>query len=750
MASNNPPDPSASGTSVPDNVTIRIITLDHGDRAEDDLYLVLNLNTTVGALKERIQDGLSQRPAPDTQRLLYYGRPLLDNQASLRQILRQEQRPGNTTSHVLHLVIRNQGGPNQPAVTQPHVHNQHVQQANDSMPEMPLPPPGMLPGLPDFAHNMIHNSMHMMQHQMQHQRAVEEANRRARGIHNHIHPANMEQAQQIQAGPQPHATQNGRSPPAHGEAPPAIQVTQTPQMLGLPMQGQAVQSDPTQPAPVVQTTRIQETLGPNGERIRTVVNNNSMMFQITGNNLPNPFDRPSSAPGPSPSANSNSANRAGGPNLPNIPIHAQPPQMPAGFPFPPGRQLPLPIPTAPQMFMPPMMHMHPPIVPHGPPMAWLLSSPQGPQGIVFAPGHGFFSTAAPTITVAPQTQPQPTPTLPADHLHSQIQGHSSTTQNDTSGVQDGSNPPPPQPGARPQPLDPAQVQAAAQPPAAGQPPAQQANEDNDLLQFFINRGWLFLRLYMFVFVFSESGTWRRIIMLGSAIIFCLLPRQNPLTDMFNVMRRHFDNLIGPPQIPQRQAQPQGQAEQQQVQGQQNNTQPGNTANATGTTQGQGQGQASTSTTPTPTRTMPTPEETARRLLAQHQDRRNANPVFDVLYRIEQGIALFLASLIPGVGERHVRAHEEARRIVEEDDRRRREETEQQQQQQGQIQNGSADNKSPDAVAVGTSPAAAAATATTSTSGPASGDASSSGVDRTGNADGRQNVRSRAEGGGSSS
>jgi len=181
-----------------------------------------------------------------------------------------------------------------------------------------------------------------------------------------------------------------------------------------------------------------------------------------------------------------------------------------------------------------------------------------------------------------------------------------------------------------------------------------------------------------------------------------------------------------------------------------NTPPGNTANATGTTQGQGQGQASTSTTPTPTRTMPTPEETARRLLAQHQDRRNANPVFDVLYRIEQGIALFLASLIPGVGERHVRAREEARRIVEEDDRRRREETEQQQQQQGQIQNGSADNKSPDAVAVGTSPAAAAATATTSTSGPASGDASSSGVDRTGNADGRQNVRSRAEGGGSSS
>ncbi|KAJ9662766.1 hypothetical protein H2198_001215 [Neophaeococcomyces mojaviensis] len=737
MANDGPSALPVSSNSLPDNVTIRVITLAHGDRTENDLYLVLSPDTTVGALKERIHDGLSQHPALDTQRLLYYGRPLLDNQATLRHILRQEQRPGNASaSHVLHLVIRDRETTDAPAAAQPHVHGRHAPRADAPFPAvqlqtpgippamLPTMPPAMPPTLPDFAHNMIHNSMHMMQHQMQHQRAVEEATRRARGIHNHMHHGNTEPAQQAQPQPQP-------------QAPPTVQMNQNPTTLGLPGQDQAGQPVPRLPSPSVQTTRIQETIGPNGERIRTVVNNHSMMFQITGNNLPNPFDRPSSAPGASPSANSDPANRAGGPAAPSIQIHAHPPQIPPGLLFPPGRQLPLPIPTAPQMIMPPLAHMNPSIPPQGPTMAWLLSSPQGPQGIVFAPGHGFFSTAA-SITTLPsqiQTQPQPTPTVPANNTQSQIPGRHSTARTETPEVRNGNHPPPPQPGARPQPNVPIAAQPAAQPLAQAQRPAQQANEDNDMLQFLINRGWLFLRLYLFVFVLSESGTWRRIFMLGSAIIFCLLPRQNPLTDMFNVMRRHFDNLIGPPQIPQRQ--PQG--EQQQDQAPQNNAQTGGTVNAAGTTQGQGQ--ASNQTRPTPTRTMPTPEETARRLLAQHQDRRNANPVFDTLYRIEQGIALFLASLIPGVGERHVRAREEARRIVEEDDRRRQQEAE----QQGHNQNGSAGNKSSDAVAGASNSTATVASAP----GSGSEGASSSGVDRTGNAGGQQDVRPRGAGSGTS-
>jgi hypothetical protein len=36
---------------------------------------------------------------------------------------------------------------------------------------------------------------------------------------------------------------------------------------------------------------------------------------------------------------------------------------------------------------------------------------------------------------------------------------------------------------------------------------------------------------------------------------------------------------------------------------------------------------------------------------------------DMFYRLEQAVALFLASLIPGVGERHVAAREEQRRLA---------------------------------------------------------------------------------------
>lgn len=72
----------------------------------------------------------------------------------------------------------------------------------------------------------------------------------------------------------------------------------------------------------------------------------------------------------------------------------------------------------------------------------------------------------------------------------------------------------------------------------------------------------------------------------------------------------------------------------------------------------------------------TPQEAAARLAREQRER---NPQFwrDTFYRIEQSTALFLASLIPGVGERHVRAREEARREeqrIEEERRRAAEET----------------------------------------------------------------------------
>ncbi|KAK5945746.1 hypothetical protein PMZ80_002954 [Knufia obscura] len=690
MASTNPPpSPPTNTNPVPDNVTLRIVILAHGNRAEDDLYLVLSLDTTVGQLKQRIQDSLSHHPSPQLQRLIYQGRPLLDSNVSLRQTLRIDQRGGNT-SHVLHLVVRDDTTLNLPSNAGP------AQHASSLPPPQPLPTqplPGQahvhLPqGMPNVDHMRIHNQLHNIQHQLQHAQAMNRANQARLQAHQLQHQQAMlsQQARMQQQGSGltlPPANPNGLPQPH--QIPPPAQAG-----LGATPQGPG------------ETTRIEERIGPNGEHIRTTISNNgtaSMTFRVTGVNVPSPLDRPSSAPGSSPTAASDPANRSANAipsniqihaNQPHVHTHAQPPHLPLGLPFPPGQQLPVPFPSLMQQPMYNPMLAGSTNTSQGQTMAWLLSSPQGPQGIVFAPGHGFFSTL-PSITTLPSqvqqqtTQPQPTPTVPT----------ATGPQPTTTGAQqaqlvvrpqDGNGrqtnqPAPPQPGARPQQPVPAGQPQPAQPAQAQQP---RPNEENALFNLLLARAWLFLRLYMFVFVLSESGTWRRIFMLGSAIIFCLLPRQNPFAEAFQAARRHFDNLIGPPNIPQRQ----GQNQQAQGQGQGQVGQNNDNNNT-------GSGAAATAARTQPQAPMPTPEEAARRLLEQ-QNRRNPNPVLDALYRVEQGVVLFLASLIPGLGERHIQAREQARRILEEEERRVREERERQEQAQqvenGQRQEGSGDGQ----------------------------------------------------------
>lgn len=404
--------------------------------------------------------------------------------------------------------------------------------------------------------------------------------------------------------------------------------------------------------PFTSTTQIHTGLDPNAQHTRTVVGGptgttTTMTFRITGLNPPNPLDRPSSAPGSTPSADADPTNRVINPVPGNIQI--QPPPVPLGFPFPPGLQMPFPM----GGMMPPINNpfqqiTSPPSTAQ--PMAWLLSSPNGPQGIVFAPGHGFFST---TSAPAAPSQLQPTPTVsdPANPPTTLAPQQAQLMVRSQTGS---TAPPAPQPGTRPQPPG-GVLPLPPQPRVAPRARIRPNNDQNEILQFIINRGWLFLRLYMFVFVFSESGTWRRILMIGAIIIYCALPQRNPLTNAFQVVRRHFDNLIGPPNIPQRQPQ----------QTEANNANPG-LPGATQPAEAQAGSPESATRRSSP---MPTPEETARRLL-ERQNRRNPNRVIDALYRFEQGMVLFLASLVPGVGERHVRAREEARRIIQEEEQRR--------------------------------------------------------------------------------
>lgn len=57
-------------------------------------------------------------------------------------------------------------------------------------------------------------------------------------------------------------------------------------------------------------------------------------------------------------------------------------------------------------------------------------------------------------------------------------------------------------------------------------------------------------------------------------------------------------------------------------------------------------------------------------LVQEQRERQPNVLRDNFERAERALGLFVASLIPGVGERHVRAREEARRERERAERER--------------------------------------------------------------------------------
>lgn len=215
-------------------------------------------------------------------------------------------------------------------------------------------------------------------------------------------------------------------------------------------------------------------------------------------------------------------------------------------------------------------------------------------------------------------------------------GHLQQSSGDQGGrTPDLPNNPPLQPAANG--LNAAPVQAVVRP---GERQQRQANNNgNEMLHLIFQRAWLFLRLYIFMFVLSEPGTWRRWFLLAVAVIICVLPRENPLRDLANRIRAHIDGLIPIAAAP---------GQRQQVQPAQNG------ANAAGN-----QGQARPAATQ-----LPTPEQAAARIIRQNQERQNHGIVRDTIFRVERAMALFLASLVPGVGERHVRAREEARREAE--------------------------------------------------------------------------------------
>lgn len=171
------------------------------------------------------------------------------------------------------------------------------------------------------------------------------------------------------------------------------------------------------------------------------------------------------------------------------------------------------------------------------------------------------------------------------------------------------------------------------------------NAQNAQLGFARNlrRIWLFVRLYFFCYMFTEPGTWARILMVCVAVVLSLLSETGIPQQLYRMIvapvRQHFESLVqlGP-------------------------------AN-------------------------PQPEARAG---AERNEQRGADAARDEggdlrfnLRRIERSVALFLASLIPGVGERHVQVRNEADAAerAREDEERRQEETRQQPQEDSAANDG---------------------------------------------------------------
>ncbi|KAK6439603.1 hypothetical protein LTR95_004193 [Oleoguttula sp. CCFEE 5521] len=317
----------------------------------------------------------------------------------------------------------------------------------------------------------------------------------------------------------------------------------------------------------------------------------------------------------------------GGQPLPNL-IHLH-----NGFPAPHGVQgqappfgrVQMPIPTGFRPNLPAPQSQTPSDV-----SCYLLSSPNGPQALLFSPEHGQFTGRLNNTST--QRRFRRAPSLVPTHTAAASQPGATPTQ------------PVPAPGDQAV----AQQNAAAPPPDPAVAQIQQGGAPDPLapIQPLINNFWMLFRVMIFAyFLMGANMGWRRPVALGLIGLGFWMIRAGLFGDN-GIMRRWWEGVVRVEQAAPR---------------------VGENAVAPGENGQQAQPAA-----------VPTPELLAQRLLQQRQDQLNRAPLHRLREQVrplERAAALFFASLWPGIGEAHVQAQEaeERRRNDEEIEARRREE-----------------------------------------------------------------------------
>ncbi|KAI1205918.1 uncharacterized protein F4807DRAFT_246726 [Annulohypoxylon truncatum] len=640
-------------------------------------------DATVKQLKERIRNVVITRPPDEAQRLIHRGRLLGRDAETMIEVFGQEALRSSEPQS-LHLVLRDlsdgrttstpnaphQTTSNQPPTTGTHIPPQfHPHQNHHASPFQAQPHAriGLLnyPGFhlgPTATFQPVNPPAHLTPDQYsQWMRSLDE------------YTARLNQNRR----PTMQGTQGAQGiPPTNLRGTPG---TNTPGRTASPFQPDGTR------------TTVREGVGPNGLQWRVTYNetfvNPLQRPGRTGSPFPAPDTSVLSRPNPNGSQLSNnevqsifrsadagSATRAmtdamrrnaSNSSLANLAASQ------AHHPIPPGVTTPLiasragsgtatpdPLRAAGRTRSPPTNQAQT-LPSQGTPEVYILSSPTGPRALLFNnSGEAYYSPQVRT-TYQPMGLPvgqRPLPIFPThyNHLNPQYMIPTPTIQPPfpQAGRVNATNP---QAGHSPQPPQPAQAQHGLPQPPQNQHqhlPQPQighavARADNPQVQAIRIAQlwphiWMIIRLGLFIWWFtSPTSGWSRWITVVSIAITLFLVNMgllNPFADQFWVpVRRHLENLIPLADGHQRDAQAHGRG--------------GNGDAAANAGQ---QGELD-------------PADTAARLVQRRRDA-NANWLMDQVRRLERAGILFLASIAPGVAERHIAQMEAEARA----ERRRRE------------------------------------------------------------------------------
>ena len=253
------------------------------------------------------------------------------------------------------------------------------------------------------------------------------------------------------------------------------------------------------------------------------------------------------------------------------------------------------------------------------PMVYLLSSPSGPHALLVSPS-GLYSTVPRITSAGYESGPFRTNFQQQHRNQPQIVNRVEDFRGQQAAVH------------RP----PNHVQAVPQDQA-------QARDLARILLPFGGHLWLFVRLFGFVYFFTPGGGWRRAAVLFCSALLVLFVQSSFFHPIYQAIwepvRRHVEGLV-----------PLADNGRHDVNGAQVPAVPPDGANAAQAAVGR----------------EPDVRQAADRLLRE-REQRDYGVVRQYLRSFERAVAIFFASLVPGIGERHIAARDtaDAVRLVEE-------------------------------------------------------------------------------------